>query len=70
MKLIRTNISDGITTVHTHEITAFEIREKNGKKRYWYADKFGEMGYPEALVTAYEVNGEDHYLTVNWDNMN
>lgn len=67
MKLIRTNISDGRTTVHVHEITAFELRERNGKFYYWYEDKLGEGEYPEALITAYEVKGDDHYITVNWD---
>ena len=69
MKLIRTNIADGETTIHEHEIRQFAVnRNKSGKLVYWYEDDFGNGSYPEALVTECTVTENAVHITVNWDN--
>ena len=62
MTLHTTTINRNKTSVKSIEY--FRAWEEDG---YYYFELYlGDIGYPKALVTAYEIKDGDAYITIDW----
>ena len=63
MKIIKTNIKDGNTTVREIEAVRFEDREDC----IFYETELYEAEFPKAITTVTGVTEDTVSITVNWD---